>query len=86
MPDHSEYAAHLSMPAAAFVISLPPRQQRLVLALADQIAAQPFQIADYRTLDSAGHDLENLFLNTYLFTYWVDHPSREVRIIDIARV
>lgn len=85
MPDPASYSSHLSRPAASFVISLPRRQQRLVLDLADQIARQPFQVGDYRTKDATGREVENALLDAYVFTYWVDHADREVRITEIVR-
>jgi hypothetical protein len=54
--------------------------------LADQIARQPFQISDYRLPDAAGREIENLMLEGYLFSYWVDHAAKEIRIAEIIKV
>jgi len=78
--------SHLSLPAAAVVTGLPRRRQRQALDLADQLALHPFGVGDYRTEDAAGHTLENLLIDGFLFTYWVDHAVREVRITEIVRV
>lgn len=86
MPDRSDYESHLSSRATAFITSLSKRRQRVVLDLADQIARQPFETGDYQMLDASGRSIENLLLQEYLFTYWVDHASREVRITEIVRV
>jgi hypothetical protein len=86
MPNRPGYESHLSSHAAAFIISLSKRRQRIVLDLADQIARQPFAIGDYQTLDATGRSIDNVLLENYLFTYWVDHASREVRIAEISRV
>lgn len=86
MPDSPGYASHLSSEAAAFLIALPRRQQRVVLDPADQIATHPFQISDYQTAGAAGRLIENLLLDAYLFTYWVDHAAQEVRITEIVKV
>jgi hypothetical protein len=86
MPEQRNYDSHLSLDAVAFVVALPRRKQKLVLDLADQIAAHPFQIGDYQTVDAAGRSIENLLLENYLFSFWVDHASREVRISEIIRV
>lgn len=86
MPDRSGYRSHLSREAVAFVVAVPRRKQRLLLDLADQIARHPFQIGDYRTTDSEGRAVENLLLEGYLFSFWVDHASREVRISEIILV
>lgn len=81
-----DYESHLSHEAVAFVVGLSKRKQRLVLNLADQIARHPFQIGDYQKVDAAGRTIENLLLEGYLFSYWVDHGAREVRISEIIRV
>jgi hypothetical protein len=57
-----------------------------LLDLADQIARHPFKIGDYPTVDAAGRTVESLLLKDYLFSYWVDHAVREVRISEIVRV
>jgi hypothetical protein len=80
------YTSHLSLPAAAMVAGLPRRKQRRVLDLADQLAKQPFEIGDFRVEDAVGHAVENLLIDGYLFTYWVDHAVREVRITEIVKV
>ena len=86
MPESSDYESHLSREAVAFVVGLSKKKQRLVLDLADQIALQPFQIGDYQTVDAVGRTIENLRLEGFLFSYWVDHASREVRVSDIVRL
>lgn len=86
MAEFPGYESHLSSQATAFLIGLPRRQQRQVLDLADQIARHPFQIGDYRTVDAAGHEVENLLLGEFLFTYWVDHAVKDVRITEITKV
>ena len=86
MAGSSGYSSHLSGEAVAFVVSLTKRKQKVVLDFADQIAAQPFRIGDYQTNDAASHVVENLLLDQFLFTYWVDHATREVRITEIVKV
>ena len=82
----SDYSSHLSLEAVAFVVTLPKRKQKVVLDLADQIARHPFKIGDYRARDAVGRPVENLLLDGYLFSYWVDHAVKEVRISDVVRV
>ncbi len=86
MAEGPAYQSHLSREAVAFVVGLSKKKQRLGLDLADQIARQPFQIGDYQTIDADGRPIENLKSNGYLFSFWVDHASREVRISDILRL
>jgi len=57
-----------------------------VLDLADQIARQPFQIGDYPTVDAVGRRVENLLLEGFLFSFWIDHAACEVRISEIVKV
>lgn len=80
------YYSHLSLEAARFVVSLSKRRQKKVLDLADQIARHPFQISDYQTVDDAGRMTDNLLVDGFLFTYWVDHASCEVRVSEILAV
>ena len=80
------YYSHLSLEAARFVVSLSKRRQKKVLDLADQIARHPFQISDYQTADDAGRMTDNLLVDGFLFTYWVDHASCEVRVSEILAV
>jgi hypothetical protein len=67
-------------------VALPKRKQRVVLDLADQIAKHPFRIGDYHTVDAVGRAVENLLFEGYLFSFWVDHATCEVRISEIIRV
>lgn len=85
MPE-PRYESHLSLEAVAFVAALPKRKQRLVLGLAAQIARHPLRIGDYALPDATGRQIENLLLEGYLFSFWVDHGAREVRISEIVRV
>ena len=36
--------------------------------------------------DASGRTTENLLIDGFLFTYWVDHAAREVRIVEIVKV
>ncbi len=80
------YRSVLSLEAVDFVVALPKRGQKRVLEFADQIAKHPFKIGDYQTLDGANRRVNNLLLEDYHFSFWVDHASREVRITEIVRV
>jgi hypothetical protein len=86
MPSSSEYSSHLSSEAVAFVISLSKRKQRKVLDIADRLAMHPFKIGDYQTEDAVGHAVENIMVDEFHFTYWVDHAVKEVRIAEIIKV
>ena len=86
MPERTGYTSYLSREAVAFLTLLPKKKQSLVLDLADQIARQPFQIGDYPTEDAVGRKVENLLLDGFLFSFWVDHAVHEVHISEIVKV
>ena len=86
MPEPKPFESYLSREAMAFVVGLSKKRQRLVLDLADQIARHPSLPGDHQSVDSVGRPIENLRLEGYLFSFWVDHLSREVRITDIVRL
>ena len=86
MSELRRFESHLSREAVAFVVGLSKKRQRLVLDLADQLARQPSKIGDFKSLDSAGRSIENIRLEGYLFSYWVDPWAREVRITEIVRL
>ena len=69
--------------AAEFLLQLPRRRQRKVVALARQLATHPHVRSDYSLLDEAGRAIEHLMIEDYVFAYWVDHAVREIRITDI---
>ena len=69
--------------AAEFLLQLPKRRQRQVVALAKQLAAHPFVRSDYSLPDESGRSIEHLMIEDYVFAYWLDHAEREIRITDI---
>lgn len=86
MPELPAYESHLSAPAAAFLVGLPRRKQKLVLDLADQLAKNPFRLADYSLMDGGGRTVDNAVMGEFLFTFWVDHAAKEVRITEIIKL
>lgn len=86
MADLSGYNCYLSAEAVSFVVSLPKKKQRKVIDLAERIAASPELIGDYQVVDAKGRSIDNLLLEEFLFTYWVDHASKEVQITEILKV
>lgn len=69
--------------AAEFLLQLPRRRQRRVVALARQLAAHPHIRSDYALPDESGRAIEHLLIEDYVFAYWVDDAVREIRITDI---
>lgn len=86
MPENSAYESHLSPQAAAFLISLPRRKQRTVLDFAERLARNPFRLSDYELNDATGRKVDNRVIGEFLFSYWVDHAAKEVRITEIIKL
>jgi mRNA-degrading endonuclease RelE of RelBE toxin-antitoxin system len=79
----AEYEPVFAEGAAEFLLHLPRRRQRRVVALAQQLATHPHVRSDYSLPDDAGRTIEHLTIEDYVFAYWLDHAAREVRIVDI---
>ena len=69
--------------AAEFILQLPRRRQKQVVALARQLAAHPRVRGDYTLPDESGRPIDHLMIDDYVFAYWIDDAVREVRIVDI---
>jgi len=54
--------------------------------LVERIAASPEFISDYQTSDAQGRPIQNLLLEEFLFTYWIDHGPQEIQVTEIMRV
>jgi hypothetical protein len=65
------------------LISQPKRRQQRLIDLAVKLANNPFLRSDYSISDESGREIEHLLADDFVFAYWVDHASKEVRITDI---
>jgi hypothetical protein len=79
----ADYRSRFTDLATEFILSLPKRRQRQVMAQAQQLAHYPFVESDYRLPDEDGHEIEHLLVDGLVFSYWVDHSSRVVLITEI---
>jgi hypothetical protein len=87
MPSNrSHYTSHFASEAVAAVLQLPGRKRFKVLDIAERIAAHPIRIGDYATTDSTGRVIQNLLIDEFLFSYWIDEGARHVRITEIVVV
>jgi hypothetical protein len=68
----------------AQIVQLPRRRQRQIGRLARQLASQPLIRSDYSTSDDQGRKVEHLLMGNFVFSYWLDHAQREVRIVEIT--
>lgn len=82
----TDYRCVFDESVADYVISLPKTKQRHLLQLARTLAADPFVVSDYAVKDESGRDIDHLLVDAWVFAYWVDHPAREVRIVEIEEI
>lgn len=83
MAESGSYTPVFTVEVAEFILGLPKSRQRRAVRLARQLAANPFIRSDYSIPDDDGHTQEHLLIEDFVFTYWLDHAVREVRITDI---
>lgn len=69
--------------AAEFLLQLPKRRQKKVVAFVRQLAAHPHVRSDYSLPDESGREIEHLRIEDFVFAYWLDHGAHEIRITDI---
>lgn len=77
------YEPKFSRSALEFFSSLSARKQQKLIDRADQLAADPFVVADFRFTDDDGRTVCVILADEFLFTFWVDHPAKRVLITDI---
>ncbi len=85
MPWH-EYEPVFSLKAWEVFLACSKRRQAKLAGLAYALADFPFRVGDYQSRDSVGRPLENLRIDGFLFTYWADHGTKELRIIEIIEL
>lgn len=48
-----------------------------------ELAADPFLVPDFRSVDASGRDISHLLVDGFIFDYWVDHAVRQVIVTEI---
>jgi hypothetical protein len=86
MPSHFAYEPVLSSRPASFLIGLSKAKQRRVIDLIFRLAENPTQLGDYATREKGGRDIQHLMVGDWHFSFWADHPVRELRITEIAEL
>lgn len=81
-----DYVCYLSTESVSFVVGLSIQKQRKIIDLVELITASPERISDYQTTDAIGRPIENLLLEEFLFTYWIDLAAKEVQITETLKV
>jgi hypothetical protein len=83
MASRAPYHPCFAVEAAEFLAQLPKSRQRRALRLAQTLADNPFVRSDYAVTDESGREQEHLLIEDFVYTYWLDHAARELRITDI---
>lgn len=47
------------------------------------MAANPHVRSDYVLTDDSGRPIDHLLIEDFVIGYWLDHGTREIRIVDI---
>lgn len=68
------------------VFAAAGRERRKLLGWFDELAANPFQTADYEEPTPAGRDVQVVLREQCLISYWCDHAVQRLWIIEIVRV
>jgi len=80
------YDPVLSGKASSCLVGLPRKKQRAVIALLFQLAELPSQLGDYSSHDDAGRVIQHLLIGDWHISFWADHASKELRIVELAEV
>jgi hypothetical protein len=84
MKNRIGYSSWFSDEVVAFTYSLSKVKRRKIIDLADTIATHPFRLSDYQFTDEVGHIIENIMVDEFIFSYWVDHAVKKLRITEIV--
>jgi hypothetical protein len=57
-----------------------------LLDWAGELAADPFLVPDFRTVDAFGREISHLMADGFIFDFWVDHAAKQVVITEIDNV
>lgn len=60
-------------------------ERRQVLALLDGLKTDPFRVGDFRQRDETARINEVALFGDWLVTFWSDHATREIRVVNLER-
>ena len=81
------YRAVYSEEALRQILALRPASLRLlILSRIENLAQNPFTPGAYEVLDEHHRQNQVLVLSGFAITFWADHPVKDVRIVDVARL
>lgn len=80
------YEAVFAASAVEFFVGLSKRRQRRLLDRVHELAADPFLVPDFRTVDASGREIFHLMTDGFIFDFWADHAIKQVIITEIDSV
>lgn len=86
MANRLGYEAVFASVAVGFFIGRTKREERKILNRAQELAADPFLVPDFRSTDATGREISHLMVDGFIFDFWVDHAVRQVVITAIDYV
>jgi hypothetical protein len=63
----ASYEAVFASSAVEFFVGLSKRQQRRLLDRVHELAADPFLVPDFRTMDASGREIPYLMADDFIF-------------------
>lgn len=82
----ASYEAVFTASSVGFFVGLEKRRQRVLLDRVNELAADPFLVPDFRSVDATGREIFHLMVDGFIFDFWVDHAVRQVVITEIENV
>jgi hypothetical protein len=62
------------------------REREELLRIFQALADNPFEQGDYRPRTAAGREIQVKRFGPWLVTYWSDHPTSEVRVVEVQKL
>jgi hypothetical protein len=69
--------------AVEFLTTLPRRRQRRLLDRVQELADDPWLVPDFRRRDEDGREISHILIDDFLFSYWPDHATKVLMIVEI---
>ncbi len=79
----SDYEFVLTGPCTRALLAKSPACRRRTLSLLDSLATDPFKTPDFHETGPSGRSYAVYIDHAIIVTCWVDHPAKEVRVIQI---
>lgn len=69
-----------------FLFACSPGDRWALARLLQELTDDPFQTGDFEEFDESGRPVQIRRTGAFLVTFWADHASREVRIVQVEKL